>query len=81
MPHRKLSIGRLMDFSAPAAPIAALGLPITVYLPPFYESLGLGLGLVGAIFILSRFWDVFTDPVLGIISDRYPSRWGVGDIR
>ncbi len=76
MPHEKMTIRRLLAYAAPAAPIAALGLPITVYLPPFYESLGLGLGAVGAIFMLSRFWDVFTDPVLGIVSDRYPSRWG-----
>jgi GPH family glycoside/pentoside/hexuronide:cation symporter len=76
MPQNKMTIGKLLAYAAPAAPIAALGLPITVYLPPFYESLGLGLGTVGAIFMLSRFWDVFTDPVLGIVSDHYPSRWG-----
>jgi len=76
MQDQKMTIGRLLAYAAPAAPIAALGLPITVYLPPFYESMGLSLGVVGAIFMLSRFWDVFTDPALGIISDQYPSRWG-----
>jgi Na+/melibiose symporter-like transporter len=67
----------LLAFAGPAAPISALGLPIAVYLPPFYAGdLGLGLALVGTIFMLTRFWDVVTDPVLGILSDRFPTRWG-----
>ena len=37
---------------------------------------GEALVTVGAIFMLARFWDVFTDPVLGILSDRYETRWG-----
>ena len=58
-------------------PISALGLPLAVYLPPFYAGdMGLGLALVGTIFMLTRFWDVFTDPVLGILSDRFTTRWG-----
>ena len=33
-------------FALPAAPIAAMGLPIVVYLPPFYANeMGLGLAL------------------------------------
>ena len=35
-----------------------------------------GLALVGAIFLIARLWDVFVDPVLGIVSDRLPTRWG-----
>jgi len=58
-------------------PIAALGLPISLYLPQFYASdMGLGLGAVGTVFMLARIWDVITDPMIGIVSDRYPSRWG-----
>ncbi|WP_422007971.1 MFS transporter [Pyruvatibacter mobilis] len=64
-------------FALPAAPIAAMGLPIVVYLPPFYANeMGLGLALVGYIFMITRFWDVFTDPVLGVLSDKYKTRWG-----
>ncbi|NEO32605.1 MAG: MFS transporter [Symploca sp. SIO3C6] len=64
-------------FVAPAIPISALGLPLLVYLPPFYaEEMGLGLSLVGTIFMITRFWDVFTDPVLGIISDKVKTRLG-----
>lgn len=72
-----LSRGQLFAFALPAAPIAAMGLPLAVHLPPFYAgSLGLSLSVVGGIFLLARCWDVITDPVLGMLSDRFPSRWG-----
>lgn len=72
-----LTRGRLFAYALPAAPIAAMGLPLAVHLPPFYAgSLGLGLSVVGAVFLLARFWDVFTDPVLGLLSDRFSTRWG-----
>ncbi len=64
-------------FASPAIPIAALGLPLVVYLPPFYaEDMGLGLSIVGTIFMITRFWDVFTDPVLGILSDKVKTPLG-----
>jgi len=74
---KSLSRWTISAFSLPAAPIAAMGLPIVVYLPPFYANeMGLGLALVGYIFMITRFWDVFTDPVLGILSDKFKTRWG-----
>lgn len=73
----RLSRGTLAAYAGPAAPIAAMGLPLFVYLPPFYaKEIGLGLGVVGTVFMVSRFWDVLTDPVLGILSDRFESRLG-----
>ncbi|MBX3507534.1 MFS transporter [Parvibaculum sp.] len=73
----RLSGWRLSAFSGPAIPIAALGLPIGVYLPQFYAGpMGLGLAAVGTIFMLARLWDVVTDPMMGVLSDKYPSRWG-----
>ncbi|NEO54301.1 MAG: MFS transporter [Okeania sp. SIO3B5] len=64
-------------FVSPAIPLSALGLPLLVYLPPFYaEEMGLGLSLVGTVFMITRFWDVFTDPVLGILSDKVTTPLG-----
>ncbi|MEX0838077.1 MAG: MFS transporter [Parvibaculum sp.] len=72
-----LTRSTLFAFALPAAPISAMGLPLVVHLPPFYAgTLGLGLTVVGTIFMLARFWDVFTDPVLGILSDKFETRWG-----
>ena len=47
------------------------------YIPTFYAvDLGLGLGLVGGIFVFGRILDVITDPLIGYLSDRSQSRWG-----
>ena len=60
-----------------ALPIGAMAMPIAIYLPPLYSgSLGLGLATVGLIFTLARVWDLVTDPIMGIVIDRYGSRWG-----
>ncbi|MBX3496513.1 MAG: MFS transporter [Parvibaculum sp.] len=75
--RQPLSRWTLFAFALPAAPISAMGLPLAVHLPPYYAgSLGLGLTVVGTIFMFARFWDVFTDPVLGIVSDKYETRFG-----
>jgi glycoside/pentoside/hexuronide:cation symporter, GPH family len=72
-----LTVSKLIAFASPAAPIAAVGLPLVVYLPPFYaHEMGLGLSVVGTVFMITRFWDVLADPVLGVLSDRLHSRWG-----
>jgi Na+/melibiose symporter-like transporter len=73
----RLARRSLFAYSLPAAPIAALGLPLAVYLPHFYAGyMGFGLIAVGQIFLILRLWDVFVDPVLGVVSDRFPTRWG-----
>ncbi len=77
MKSTPLSIPTLMAFASPAAPISALGLPLIVYLPPFYaDDMGIGLSLVGTVFMITRFWDVITDPLLGVVSDRFRTPWG-----
>jgi Na+/melibiose symporter-like transporter len=77
----KLTLGpsawRLGALAAPSLPLAAAGLPLSVYLPPYYATeLGLGLPLVGAIFMLSRIWDAVNDPLIGVLSDRTRTRFG-----
>ena len=48
-----------------------------IFILPFYAGdLGLGLSLVGIIFFIGRFADVLTDPVMGVLIDKFPSRWG-----
>ena len=76
----RLSTSRLFAFALPAMPLAALYSPITVYLPPFYSTeMGLGLAVVGGVFIFARVWDIVTDPLLGMLSDRvaYAATGGV----
>ena len=66
------TIYALLNFSG-----AAAAMPIVVYvLPYFATNLGMGLTTVGFIFIFGRVLDIFTDPLMGSLIDRYPSRWG-----
>ncbi|PZN93308.1 MAG: MFS transporter [Alphaproteobacteria bacterium] len=68
---------RFFLFASPQLALATLGLPIVIYLPAFYAGpMGLGLATTGFIFMLTRFWDVFTDGLLGWAADRFPTRWG-----
>lgn len=76
---RPLSKVVLASYAAPATPLALVGLPLAVYLPALYadpDGLGLSLFWVGLLISLSRLTDVFTDPVLGYISDATRTRWG-----
>ncbi len=67
----------LACYSSVGLPLAAMALPIAVYLPPFYgEELGMSLATVGLMFTLARFWDVITDPLMGMMIDRFETRWG-----
>ena len=75
--HTALKKRVLASFSATAAPLAAMGLPIAIYVPPFYaETMGLSLAGIGLIFTLARIWDVVTDPIMGAVIDRFSTRWG-----
>ena len=72
-----LSQTALSAYAGPAVPLAMVFVPLVVFLPPFYASeLGLSLQAVGLIFLVARFWDALTDPLIGGFSDRTSSRFG-----
>ena len=66
----------LLPWAMAVAPVVGLGLPLAVQIPPLYNQLGLGLATVGLIFMLGRGWDIVSDPIMGYLIDRFPSRWG-----
>ena len=62
---------RLAVFAAPAMPMAVINLSLAVYLPQFYATRsGIGLAIVGFIFMTVRLADLVFDPLLGIAIDR-----------
>lgn len=62
----------LLAYGLPGLPLAAVLLPLYIYLPAFYaEEMGLGLALVGAILLAARGSDILTDPLIGALSDRF----------
>jgi len=67
----------LAAFAGPGLPIGAVGLPMIVYLPPYYAgALGMDLAVVGLVFFLVRAIDLPLDPLLGHWMDRTRSRFG-----
>ncbi|GGC88432.1 MFS transporter [Halopseudomonas salina] len=67
----------LMIHGSIGMPLAIIGYPLVVYLPPFYAGeMGMNMGLVALVLVLARFSDVVTDPLIGTISDRWSTRFG-----
>jgi len=67
----------LVFYGLPNISLSVVHLPLAIYLPALYsQHLGLAFATVGAIIALSRIGDVFTDPVIGVLSDRWKSRFG-----
>jgi Na+/melibiose symporter-like transporter len=67
----------VLAWCLPCLPVAALGLPLVVYLPPYYAgTLGLPLATVGFIFAVVRLLDIPVDPLLGALMDNSRSRFG-----
>lgn len=43
----------------------------------FYtDTFGISAAAAGTIMLIARFWDMISDPLMGIISDRTKTRWG-----
>jgi Na+/melibiose symporter-like transporter len=73
----RIRLAHLLAWCSPGLPVAALGLPLVVYLPPhFAGTLGLPLATVGFIFAIVRIVDIPLDPLLGALMDNTRSRWG-----
>lgn len=50
---------------------------MAVFVAPMYaEQLGLGTTMVGLVFMILRFWDLGTDPVMGWLVDTRPTKRG-----
>ncbi len=75
--HAQLKRRILAAFAGPGLPLAGVGLPMIVYLPPYYAgTLGLDLAVVGFVFFIVRLIDLPLDPLLGHLMDGTKSRFG-----
>lgn len=69
--------GHLLLYALPALPLATLQFPLFILLPTFYaDGLGLPLSAVGAAFLAIRIADAVSDPVVGVLADRWRPRFG-----
>lgn len=73
----RVGLVTLIAYGLLGLPLAAATLPLYIHLPNYYAAdLGLGLAAVGAVLFAMRIWDVVTDPLVGVLSDRYGGRFG-----
>ena len=72
-----MNLFQRLSYTALNFPTSAAGMPIFIFILPYYAGdLGLGLSLVGILFFLGRLTDIVTDPIMGVLIDRFPSKWG-----
>ncbi len=64
-----LGLGSLSSFFGYVA-ISSLAYPV------YNMMLGVNVALVGTALLIPRIWDAFTDPVMGLITDNFHSKWG-----
>lgn len=73
----KLGKKELFAFGFLGVPLSMGGLPLGLYLTPYYATeFGISLTVIGLILMLTRVTDVVTDPLIGTLSDRTPARFG-----
>lgn len=64
-------------YALPALPAALVLVTVGIYLPNFYtDNLAVTAGMLSWVFLIGRFWDALTDPLMGYLSDKTKSRWG-----
>ncbi|HFD12634.1 MAG TPA: MFS transporter [Crenotrichaceae bacterium] len=72
-----VSTTTMILYSLPHLTHTVVLLPMALFIPAFYaDNLGLPLATVGFAIAASRILDVATDPLIGIMSDRFRTRWG-----
>jgi Na+/melibiose symporter-like transporter len=68
---------RLVAFSLLTVTTGGITIPVQTYLPAFYATaIGMDLGAVGLVFMISRLTSVAIDPLIGWASDRTRTRFG-----
>lgn len=77
MSQKTLSTRVKVAYAAPTFPVQMLHVPALSMLPALYAKYGaVDLGVIGLILVLTRLTDAFTDPMIGILSDRTETRIG-----
>ena len=75
----RLSAKSIFFYGLFGLPLSVVALPIYIYVPQFYaERFGLSLTLIGAALLVTRVFDAFLDPVIGMWIDRSRNERGFG---
>jgi glycoside/pentoside/hexuronide:cation symporter, GPH family len=72
MAGQNVSLKTIIAYGSLSLPIGTIGLPIAIYLAPLYAGhLSLSLQMIGVAFLVARLLDFITDPLVGVLSDRW----------
>jgi Na+/melibiose symporter-like transporter len=76
-PSQKLSFLEKAGYSAGDAAANFVFMSMILFQTSFYvEVFGLPAKTAAAIILISRLWDAFFDPIMGVMADRTKTRWG-----
>lgn len=76
-PDGRLPLATILAFSAANLPIAALGVAVFVYLPPYFAGhLAVPMAVVGGVWMGVRLFDIPVDVGLAMLMDRTHTRVG-----
>lgn len=75
--NQKLTPWTTAAYGSLALPLSTIGLPLSIFLAPFYAGeLGLPLAVLGIAMVIARMSDVVIDPLIGMASDNIRTRFG-----
>ncbi|MGH2669702.1 MAG: MFS transporter, partial [bacterium] len=67
----------MVIYGLPYMAYAIAALPLALFIPSYYaDDMALPLGAVGIAIAGSRILDAVTDPLIGVASDSWSTRWG-----
>ena len=74
----ELTFWQILAYGCVRVPLAIGFATLIMFIPTYYGiDLKLGLGLVGVLLAAGRVFDFITDPLIGFLSDKINSRFGV----
>lgn len=77
MKTEKLSVVEKVGFGAGDMWVNVMIAAMFYFMQYFYTDIfGLKPAHVGTLFLAARFLDAFSDPIMGMLTDRFKSRWG-----
>ena len=72
----RLSMCTYLSYAAPSLSTTPCSVLISVYLVPFYETVGARLAYIAFFIALARSFDVLTDPLMSYFTDAFRSKFG-----
>ncbi|MGD2132259.1 MAG: MFS transporter [Maricaulaceae bacterium] len=73
----RVATWRVAAYASPAMITSLAWMPLGYVVVKFYaEYTSLNLASIGAVILIARLFDAFSDPLIAYLSDRFDTRWG-----